>query len=352
MLPFFAPPDDSAYGFDNISDALGSPSLQEHYLSAALKIGALAVGDPNVSPGSETYRVRQDLLAEPARRGVCSWGPSARTMARHIFLLDGEYDFQVNLYRTNLNIVARAGAGTPGGIRHRRIAHSRRANRRTGRPRGAVREAHRYGRRRWSARSRVRVPVQKAGTHTVTAAFVQESEVVAPLRLQPFLRSSVDNFDWSGWPYIQNAGDHRSVPGQWSGRYAWADASGFSPAIPQMPPPRNRCAKQDRVDVGAICAYRQPVSAADLDRIMSFYADGRREGNFESGIETALQRILASPKFVFRIERDPENAPPGATHRIRRGLELRFAAIFLPVGAAFPTMSCSKLPTNCKTRRR
>src|SRR5579862_5236982 len=56
------PPDDAAYGFDNISDALGvSPALQEHYLSAAIKIGALAVGDPHISVGSDTYRIRQDL---------------------------------------------------------------------------------------------------------------------------------------------------------------------------------------------------------------------------------------------------------------------------------------------------
>jgi len=56
------PPDDSAYGFDNISDVLGvSPSLQERYLTAALKISRLAVGDSDVTAGSDTYRVRQDL---------------------------------------------------------------------------------------------------------------------------------------------------------------------------------------------------------------------------------------------------------------------------------------------------
>jgi len=56
------PPDDSAYGFDNVSDALGvSPSLQERYLSAAASISALAVGDPHVKPASATFRVRQDL---------------------------------------------------------------------------------------------------------------------------------------------------------------------------------------------------------------------------------------------------------------------------------------------------
>src|SRR5436189_56043 len=56
------PPDDSAYGFDNISDVLGvSPSLPERYLAAATSISALAVGDPDIRPGSQTYTVRQDL---------------------------------------------------------------------------------------------------------------------------------------------------------------------------------------------------------------------------------------------------------------------------------------------------
>src|SRR5438552_18998005 len=65
------PPDDSAYGFDNISDALGfSPLLQERYLSAAMKIGALAVGDPRVSPAGETYRIRQDLSQDQHIEGM------------------------------------------------------------------------------------------------------------------------------------------------------------------------------------------------------------------------------------------------------------------------------------------
>jgi hypothetical protein len=47
---------------------------------------------------------------------------------------------------------------------------------------------------------------------------------------------------------------------------------------------------------------------------MDFYASGSKDGGFEAGIETALQRILASPKFVFRVERDPAGATP--VHRI------------------------------------
>jgi hypothetical protein len=99
------PPDDSAFGFDNISDALGvSPSLQEHYLDAALKIGALAVGDPKIAPGSETWRIRQDLSQDQHVNGL-PLGTVGGTRVRYNFPLDGEYSFQANLYRTNLNIM-------------------------------------------------------------------------------------------------------------------------------------------------------------------------------------------------------------------------------------------------------
>jgi hypothetical protein len=63
-------------------------------------------------------------------------------------------------------------------------------------------------------------------------------------------------------------------------------------------------------------AYRQPVADADLQRLLGFYQEGRREGSFDTGIQTALQRILASPKFVFRAERDPDSVAPGAPYRL------------------------------------
>ena len=63
-------------------------------------------------------------------------------------------------------------------------------------------------------------------------------------------------------------------------------------------------------------AYRGPVSAVDEQRIMKIYQEGRKSGTFESGIEAALQRILAAPRFVFRIERDPSSVKPGAAYRL------------------------------------
>src|SRR5580658_5239591 len=249
------PPDDSAFGFDNISDALGvSPSLQEHYLDAALKIGALAVGDPKIAPGSETWRIRQDLSQDQHVNGL-PLGTVGGTMVRYNFPLDGEYSFQANLYRTNLNIMR--GLESPHQVEFsvdgRRIHLASLGGQEdlaslfqkptdTG---DAV-----------DARLRVRVPV-KAGPHVVTVAFLEDPDAVEPARLQPYIRSSVDNFDWSGSPHLQSL----TVAGP------------FHPAGASDTPSRRRifvCRPDDRssddacarqiVSTLARRAYRQPLA--------------------------------------------------------------------------------------------
>src|ERR1700732_5114761 len=99
------PPDDSAYGFDNVSDVLNvSPSLQERYLSAARKISALAIGDPQIVPLESTYRLRQDLSQNQHVEGL-PLGTLGGTLIRHTFPLDGQYLFQIRLFRTNLGMM-------------------------------------------------------------------------------------------------------------------------------------------------------------------------------------------------------------------------------------------------------
>lgn len=303
------PPDDSAYGFDNISDALGlSPSLQEHYLSAALKIGALAVGDPHVTPGSETYRIKQDLSQNKHLEGM-PLGTIGGTHVLYNFPLDAEYTLQANLYRTNLNIVRGLGAEhqvefAVDGQRVRLATFGGPADL------TALFEAPTDTGDAVDARLRVRVPV-KAGPHEVTVAFLQDTATEVPDRLQPYIRSSVDNFDWAGLPHLQTL----TITGP------------FNPSGPGATPSRRRvftchpsdaaaqpaCAKQI-IGVLARRAYREPVSDADLKLLMTFYKSGSHDGGFDAGIEEALQRILASPKFIFRVERDPADAPQ--IHRI------------------------------------
>jgi hypothetical protein len=299
------PPDDAAYGFDNISDALGlSPSLQEHYLSAALKIGALAVGDPHVAPGSETYRIKQDLSQNQHVEGM-PLGTIGGTRVRYNFPLDGEYILQAKLFRTNLNIMRGLSAEhqvefAVDGQRVRLATFGGSADL------AALFEKPTDTGDAIDARLRVRVPV-KAGPHEVTVAFVQGTMAEVPDRLQPYIRSSVDNFDWAGLPHIQT----------------FAITGPFQTTGPGDTPSRRRifachtddaaCAKRI-LSTLARRAYRQPVTDADLKLLMTFYDAGHRDGGFEAGVEEALQRILASPKFVFRVERDPAGAPP--VHRI------------------------------------
>jgi len=302
------PPDDAAYGFDNISDALGlSPALQEKYLAAATKIAALAVGDPRVSAGSETYRVRQDLSQDQHVEGM-PLGTTGGTRVLHNFPVDGEYIFQAKLYRTNLNIVRgletrhevefavdgeRIHVAAIGGSEDLAALFQK--------PTDTGDDVE--------ARLRVRAAI-KAGPHVVTVGFLQNSQAAQAGRLQPYLRSSVDNFDWSGQPHIQLL----AVTGPFN-----VTGSGDTPSRRRIfvcNPAKTReeaaCARQI-VSTLARRAYRQPVTNADLQRIMSFYDEGRRTGGFDRGIEAALQRILSSPRFLFRIEDDNVSS---SIHRI------------------------------------
>ena len=304
------PPDDAAYGFDNISDVLGvSPSLQERYLSAASKIAAIAVGDPDITAGSDTFRIRQDLSQDQHIEGL-PLGTIGGTSVRYTFPLDGDYVFQVKLYRTNLNIMRgleyphdvefaidgrRVYLATIGGTEDLASLFDKPTD-----TSDAI-----------DARLRVRVPVT-AGPHDVSVAFVEDPPVQEPNRLQPFLRSSIDNFDWAGRPHMQTF----SVTGPFN-----ATGPGDTPSRRKIFTCKASQAGCPERILSTIAhrAYRGPVGAVDMQRILKIYREGRTGGtaeSFERGIEAALMRILAAPRFVFRVERDPTNVKAGTAYKL------------------------------------
>jgi hypothetical protein len=63
-------------------------------------------------------------------------------------------------------------------------------------------------------------------------------------------------------------------------------------------------------------AYRRPVTANDLEALLSFYQAGSNNGNFDSGIRTGIQAIIASPEFIFRFERTPASLPAAVNYRV------------------------------------
>jgi hypothetical protein len=312
------PPDDSAYGFDTIADFLGvSQVLLERYLSAAGRISALAVGDVAVVPGSDTYTARQDLSQDKHLDGM-PFGTVGGIQAKHVFPVDGDYVLQATLYRTNVDQTR--------GLEHQhqlemavdgeRVFLQTIGGTPPGNPGGNDESA--TGRGRLLSRSdaidaalQVRVHVQ-AGPRVVTAAFLQRSRVEDSRKVQPY-RSSFDTYDSTGVPHIETL----VVKGPFT-----VDGSGNTPSRarvftchPTANAREEACARQILTSF-VRRAYRQPASASDVNRVMEFYRAGRKGGTFESGIQLALQRVLASPKFVLRVERDPDGVPEGTAYRI------------------------------------
>src|SRR4029079_18229422 len=99
------PPDEEAYGFDNIAAVLGvSPALMERYLSASWRIARLAVRDPKITPTKDTFRVRGDLSQHDHIEGL-PVGTRGGLLIRYQFPVDGEYVVSPRLYRETVNII-------------------------------------------------------------------------------------------------------------------------------------------------------------------------------------------------------------------------------------------------------
>jgi mono/diheme cytochrome c family protein len=308
------PPDDSIQGFDNIADALGvSPSLLEAYLAAAAKISALAVGDPSIGPTSQTFYVRGDASQTSHLEGL-GLGTRGGLLVRQTFPLDGEYLFKVKLLQTNLGGVRgleyedqleitvdgeRVHLAPTGGVADYSAS-----------PDNATEVAMAL-----DARLQARVRIA-AGPRVVGASFLQKSAAEGGTRLQSFLRSTLIATDHTGLPHVESL----------------TIAGPFNPTGPGMTPSRARifqcrppagarnteeaaCAKKI-VETLARRAFRRPVTASEVNRLLMFYQDGRRNGPFDRGIELAVRAVLTSPKFLVRVERDPESVAPGAVYRV------------------------------------
>jgi mono/diheme cytochrome c family protein len=311
------PADDSAYGFDNIAEALGVSSvLLERYVAAAGRLSALAVGDLDVAPGSETYVLRQDFSQDQHVDGL-PLGTVGGMAVLHTFPVDGEYELRAALMRTNVDQTRgleyarqiemtvdgeRVFLGTVGGAAPTTAGGTEEsAKSKTGLSRSDSIDAG----------LRIRVPV-KAGPHSITVAVLQKTLAQNSRKLVPY-RASFDSYDATGVPHIRSL----AVVGPYN-----VAGSGDTPSRrrvfichPTTHVTEESCATRI-LSTLARRAYRQPATGVDLQRLLEFYRTGRRDGTFETGIERGLQRILASPKFLIRVERDPETLPPGSVHRV------------------------------------
>ena len=301
------PPDDSAFGFDNIGDLLVfSPTLLERYLAAADRVSAMAVGDPTTVVGAQTYMVKGDE-SQATQLGGLPLGTVGGLAVTHVFPLDGEYELDLGLLRNNLDVIR--------GLEHTHQIEIAVDGRRVflGSVGGEY-EANREGTTinelsdSTDARLRVRAAVE-AGPRTVTATFIRKIGE-GTNRLRPFERSNSGTYDGTGRPHIETLtiiGPYAATsPGDTPSRRRIFTCS---PADVNEQP---RCAREI-LSTLAHRAYRRPVTAEDIDRLMPFFENGRENGGFETGIQLALRRILASPSFAFRLEQEAAEGPASAT---------------------------------------
>ena len=307
------PPDDSAYGFDNIADALGtSPVHVEQYLSAAGKIAALAVGDPDTGPAAQMFRIRQDASQDIPVVGM-PLGTVGGGMARVVAPLDGEYRLDVTFFKSNLGAMKgleleheleiavdgeRVHLATIGG-----------PDDFTALMRNITEAADAV-----SERSSTTVALT-AGAHEISVGFVYSGAQLGTTRLQPFLRSSQDILDVTGHPHIETltvTGPYNAAgPGRSASRKRiFVCHPAFDAGVAGAGAERE-CAEQILSEL-ARRAYRGTATEHDVGELLEFYASGSRQRGFEAGIQTAIERLLTSPKFLFRIERNPPSVEPGA----------------------------------------
>jgi mono/diheme cytochrome c family protein len=308
------PSDGANFGFDNIASALGtSPLLLERYLTAAQRISTMAVGDPNVRPGTTEYSISREFSQNMHVDGL-PLGTRGGTVVNHVFPADAEYKLFGRLVRG----VEEGYAGvesneTPdtfiitidgeevftaevGGKKDHEIQSK------------DMNEAKAL----IDARMTGKVFVT-AGPHEVGYTW-RERPARRQDVWQPAQRDSQEVHMIGGLARLKTVG----VEGPY-------DVKGVSNS-----PSRDRlfvCKPSSATDEAACAekiftnltrrAYRRPVTAADVEAPMAFYKQARDgKESFDAGIRAGVARVLASPSFLYRVERDPVGVRAGTAHPV------------------------------------
>jgi hypothetical protein len=309
------PSDGGNFGFDNIAASLGtSPLLLERYLTAAQRISAMAVGDASVRPGTTEYPISREFTQNQHIEGL-PLGTRGGTQISHVFPADGEYKLFGRLVRgVEEGYSGVEGLETPhtfvitldgeevytaevGGKKDHEVQVK------------DMNEAQALVDARMAGRVFV-----TAGPHDVGFTWrerpTQRQDVWHPAR-----RDSQEVHMIGGLARLKTVG----VEGPY-------DVKGISASSPS----RERiyiCKPASAADEAACAekiftnltrrAYRRPVTAADVEAPMTFYKQARAgKGDFDAGIRAGLSRVLASPSFLYRIERDRPGVRAGAAHPV------------------------------------
>lgn len=299
------PADDMSHGFDNMADVLTiSPALMQGYIRAAGRISREAIGDPTALPLTSTYSVSR-VMSQTRHVEGTPFGTRGGLAVVHDFPADGEYIFKVGFYYSPTGPLFGLNQGK--GQQIEIAVNGERVALLDINPNMKL------------ANDGIKTPPIKvrAGPQRISASFPQKFDGPIEDEYRMVEQSLVDvsagtvpgmttlphlhELSITGPTVASGVSDTPSRHKIFSCRPAGDD---------EIP-----CAKQI---IGALArqAYRRPVTANDFEGLLGFYQRGRNSGDFDSGIRTAIQAIIASPEFVFRFERTPANVAPGKNYHI------------------------------------
>src|SRR5262245_11536093 len=323
------PPDDPhANGFDNMADVLTvSPALLDRYMSAASKVSRLAVGLPPANAGVVTYGINELLDQGERLSEELPFGSRGGLAVHHYFPVDGEYTLNVKLQTNYVDYVR--GLGEPhdldirlDGVLLKRFTIGGGALGGFGRfPAPPSYGGDVNGDADWEnyvlhadEGLDIRFPV-KAGDRVGAGSVRQERvELEGPRPEREREVGSPFAYDerTDGYPAV----DHVTIRGPLK-----VDGPGDTPSRrrifacrPARASDEEACARRILAAL-ARRAYRRPAAEDDLETLDGVVKSGRVAG-FDPGIQLALQRVLADPEFLFRIERDPSNVAAATNYRL------------------------------------
>jgi len=304
------PPDESSYGFDNVTVGDLSPTLLDRYVSAAEKISRLAVGRSSRSPGGETIRIPADLTQEEHLEGL-PIGTRGGAVVHYTFPQDGEYEVTIRLTRDRDEHVEGLNEAHDLEL----LLDGARVQLFTVKPpahEAGVADTEQPSHEKVDQHLKVRVPAT-AGPHVLGVTFPKKPSVVLESERQPYQT----HFNSYRHPRIQPAIYSVSIIGPYA-----ATGPGDTPSRRRIFGPRPGNAQDDeqsaRLILSALMrrAYRRPVTDLDLRGPLEMYRKSRAGGDFDGAIEMALSAVLVSPEFLFRVERDPAGVPPATPYRV------------------------------------
>jgi hypothetical protein len=156
----------------------------------------------------------------------------------------------------------------------------------------------------------------KAGPRMLGVAFLQTNFAPVLDLDKHFMRPTVQTGPTPGFTYFPHVGTVR-IEGPFNAKQADDSPSRQKIFVcrPKTAAEENGCATRILTNL-ATKAFRRTISTADVNGLMEFYRQGRKESDFDNGVEMSLARLLSDPRFIYRIEPEPANLKPGEMYRL------------------------------------